>query len=109
MGDRGNICMLMRDGNRVYFYTHWTGSQLKKILIGALTRGKSRWDDEPYLARIIFSEMIQNNVMGLEDYGISSYKTDNEHPIYYVDIENQEVTVEDVSYAFEDFIENKSS
>lgn len=106
MGDRGNICMLMSDRNKVYFYTHWHGSELEEILISALTRGEPRWHDEHYLARIIFSEMIRNDVGGLLDFGISTYVRDNQHPIYYVDVENQKVTVDGESYAFEEFIES---
>ena len=58
MGDRGNI--IVKDGNsEVYLYTHWTGSDLPDVLRSALKRGKSRWNDGPYLARIIFCEIVK--------------------------------------------------
>ena len=71
--DRGNIILKFHDGNKIYFYTHWGGSQLKNTLKNALKRGKDRWGDEPYLARIIFSEMIKDEVLKNTGYGITPY------------------------------------
>ena len=107
MGDRANIKVLQDedDGAAVYLYTHWDGYKLKEILKDALTRGRNRWDDTPYLTRIIFSEMIKNDVMGETGYGISTHLTDNERPILTVDTNNQTVSIgEDVGYSFDEFI-----
>jgi len=65
MGDRGQIKI-----NDVYLYTHWYGSNLKKILASALNRGRSRWEDPEYLARIIFCEMVKGEEMDDEGFGI---------------------------------------
>ena len=46
MGDRGNIVFKYTDGNKIYFYSHWGGSDLKETLRQALIRGKERWEDE---------------------------------------------------------------
>lgn len=71
MGDRGNI--IVKDGeSKVYLYTHWTGSELPEVLKSALRRGKSRWDDGQYLARIIFCEMVKGQEMDETGFGISS-------------------------------------
>ena len=84
MGDRGNI----KVGN-VYLYTHWTGSHIKKDLQEALKR-KQRWDDEPYLTRIIFCQMCED--YGSETgYGISTVICDNEHNILEVSCDSQKV------------------
>lgn len=112
MGDRANIKMVYEDDNVIFFYTHWSGSELPEILQSALIRGKGRWSDEPYLARIIFSEMIQNEVMSETGYGISPYLCDNEHPIICVSCESQLVwlededgnQLEDKKWSFEEYI-----
>jgi len=103
MGNRGNIKV-----GEVYLYTHWEGSDLKEILKQALIRGKERWDDEAYLTRIIFCEMIKNNVMESTGYGISTYICDNEHPILEVDCNKQEIRIqsEDKNISFKEFINN---
>lgn len=76
MGDRGNIHFVERNGGELYFYTHWTGSELPKILARALDRGRDRWSDEQYLARIIFSEMVKDEIEDNTGYGISTYRGD---------------------------------
>jgi len=105
MGDRANIKMIYEDKNEIFFYTYWEGSELPEILQSALLRGKGRWTDESYLARIIFSEMIQNEVMSETGYGISTYICDNEHPIISVVPSEQKVIIEDMGeWTFEEFL-----
>jgi hypothetical protein len=111
MGDRGNIKMVFENKSEIYFYTHWSGSELPFTLRDALKRGKDRWTDEPYLARIIFSEMIKGEILGVTGYGISPYLCDNEHDILSVDCSKQRVTIEHEednniqdSYSFEEYI-----
>src|SRR3990172_3219388 len=95
MGDRANVFVPQNSPNDVdggiFLYTHWGGSTLPLVVRDALKRGESRWDDEPYLTRIIFSEMIKENVRELTGYGISTYVPDNEHPIIEVDSSKQTV------------------
>lgn len=93
MGDRGNIA-IQYEGNkakRVYFYTHWKGSDMSKIVAAALERGKGRWGDDSYLARVIFCELVKDDVEGETGYGISLDAGDNEHPFLVVDLESQTV------------------
>jgi len=95
MGDRANVYVVQHgnesSGKGVYLYTHYDGEDLPKILQKALKRGKDRWDDEPYLTRIIFNEMTCDNEMDLTGFGISTYLTDNEHDILVVDVDKQSV------------------
>ena len=98
IGNRGNIKV-----GGVYLYTHWGGSYIKEILRSALIRGKNRWTDEGYLTRIIFCEMIKDDVLGETGFGISTYELDNEHTILEVDCERQEVN----GVSFQDFIEGE--
>lgn len=97
MGDRGNIVIRQQSpsGERthIYFYTHWEGTHIPKTLQKALDRGKSRWDDPAYLSRIIFCELIKEDVMSTTGYGISLSPPDNEHKYLVVDMDNLEVTL----------------
>ena len=85
MGDRGNIKV-----GKVYLYTHWGGSEIKDVLKKALKR-KQRWNDEAYLTRIIFCEMVKDDVESETGFGISTSLCDNEYNILEVDCEKQEV------------------
>lgn len=93
MGDRGNIVVSDGQNPPVFLYSHWTGSDLPKILQQALKRGKGRWGDAPYLTRIIFSEMIKDDVLAETGYGISTSITDNENNILLVDDDKRVVKV----------------
>ena len=106
MGDRGNIRMIERDGKDIVFYTHWSGFDLFDMLKRALKRGIDRWDDESYLARIIFCEMIMDDVDGTRNFGISTYVQDNEYPIFCVNSSEQKVYIKNGDeWRFEDFVE----
>jgi hypothetical protein len=96
MGDRGNIVVRGQYGD-VWLYSHYHGSELKDVLKRALAR-RQRWDDEAYLARIVFSEMLRegsNGSLTILDgeggFGISTFMCDNEHGILVVDVPNQKV------------------
>ena len=91
MGDRGNICVVDRE-DKIYLYSHWSGKYLPKTLQDALKRGRDRWTDAPYLTRIIFCEMIKDEVMETTGYGISAYLTDWNYPTIFVDVDKQTVT-----------------
>lgn len=112
MGDRRNIVVEFDDNVSVALYTHWTGSSLPGALADALRRGESRWDDPTYLTRIIFSEMIQDDIMNTTGYGIEPIKTGSDNyceasPGYdlYVDTRNEQVGLDETWYSFPKFIE----
>ncbi len=113
MGDRGNIVLVEEKGS-INLYSHWGGGRLHKSLQKALKR-KQRWDDGPYLARIIFCEML----MGVNDgsdaqlademraetgFGISITEVHGEHVPIYVNLDGQLVAVGDNSWTFEEFV-----
>lgn len=94
MGDRSNVVIV--DGtSKVFLYTHWAGSELPEIVRKALASdvGRRRWNDGTYLARIIFCEMVKDDVGGEHGYGISSIVGDNTigRPLILVDIDRQRV------------------
>ena len=117
MGDRGQIKI-----GGVYLYTHWGGSSLKGILQTALKK-KWRWNDEEYLARIIFECMIEEERGTETGYGIGiAMHEDINNPLLEVDVKNQKViegkTVWDYGdemkemkkskeWSFEDFTKHK--
>lgn len=103
MGDRGNIVIDYGKGKKIYFYTHWKGSDIRAILYRALAR-KQRWDDPAYLARIIFSELIRGDEGGETGYGIAPYEIDNEHPLLIVDTVNRRVKEGKKTVSFDDFL-----
>lgn len=110
MGDRANI-----KSGKIYFYTHWSGSRLPIILKDALIRGQGRWDDEAYLNRIIFSEMIQDKVMEETGYGISTERIGDEYPLITVHPHWNEVVIKgrdgnpSRKWRFEEYIETEDA
>lgn len=90
MGDRANI-KVCGAGN-VYLYTHWAGTELPGTLQAALERGKARWDDAQYLARVIFCEMVHGDEGELTGYGISGECCDGQDRILTVNVNKQTVS-----------------
>jgi hypothetical protein len=91
MGDRGNVAVGHTDGGYVVFYSHWSGHSLPENVRRALAR-RQRWDDEQYLARIIFDGIVPKDRHGEETgYGISTHLGDNSYPVIVVDPEEQKV------------------
>lgn len=106
MGDRANVQFIEASGGTIYFYTHWDGYKLPETLANALDRSEDRWNDDPYLARIIFSEMIKDYVLDTTGYGISTYRTDENYPDLIVDSGAATVTDRDgMVYSFQEYIE----
>jgi len=112
MGDRGNIVIDYNDGNEIYFYSHWTGYDLFEVLQNALSRGRDRWDDKPYLARIIFCEMVKEDLHSNTGFGISPNLCDNEYPLLIVNPSKQTVrmttgsnTTPLLEWDFDEFLE----
>jgi hypothetical protein len=104
MGDCGNIVVKQSEGGRIFLYTYYEGSNLKEVVGAALAR-QERWDDEPYLTRIIVAELMRragglNASFGM---GISTYECDNEHDHVIVDATKQEVREGGASWTFKEF------
>lgn len=93
MGDRANVFVkgcaeASKEG--VYLYTHWGGSNLHRTVKTALLRGSERHNDNQYLARIVFCEMV-DDLKGTTGFGISSCLHDNEHNIIILDCKGKTV------------------
>jgi len=104
MGDRANV--VVKTGNeQVCLYSHWGGYELPDTLRAAMVRGKPRWDDPQYLARIIFCEMVKNHVMDETGFGISQSIGDGDNQVLTLDMEAQTVKINDKPpMAFAEFI-----
>jgi hypothetical protein len=114
MGDRGNIVFSEPRGGTLYFYTHWSGSTLPQTVANALDRGRNRWYDGPYLARILFCQILLEDANGHTDglknvvsdttgYGISTEKGDGGTEVY-VNVAVQEVSYEGETLPFEEYV-----
>lgn len=96
MGDRAN-CIIKTEGHaNLWFYTHWTGTELPVIVQTALKR-RQRWDDPSYLARIIFCEMVKGQESDETGFGISTFQGDNEHRYVVVEPDTQRISFYEAS------------
>jgi hypothetical protein len=78
MGDRSNIVIEQADGGRIFLYGHWMGSDAINVVTQVLAR-RQRWNDETYLARMLFSKMTEGEPVDAETgYGIGTYPADND-------------------------------
>lgn len=87
MGDRAQVHI--HNGNKdriVVLYTHWSGTELPETVKTSLIRGKNRWDDSAYLARMVFCDMVRDDPDGESGYGIAA------HPLA-VDGESQVISL----------------
>jgi hypothetical protein len=80
--------------------TSYRAECLEDTLRDALVRGRSRWADPAYLARIIFSEMIKDEVLETTGYGLAPYVMDDQYPTIEVDLRHRMVG----DQSFEEFV-----
>ncbi len=109
MGDRANIVVRQDEGD-VVLYTHWNGDILADIVHAALSK-KWRWQDDAYLARVIFCELVKGSEQNETGFGISTGLCDNEHPLIVVDVGQQRVYLYDEEDKLppRDFVPSKSA
>ena len=105
MGDRANVEMKEEGQPSIFFYTHWAGTRLPETLQEALKKGADRWDDPPYLGRIIFCQLVKGASNELTGYGISPYCCDGEDRVLQVDSEKQTVTHKNKVWTFKEFVD----
>ena len=99
---RRNIKLDYEDGGTIYLYTHWDGAILQNRLAYSLERARSRWTDESYLARVIFTDMTASVGEEITGYGLAPYAIDPQYPTLEVNIAKQTVN----TIPFEDFLKN---
>ena len=108
MGERGNI-LVINEEKEIYLYTHWEGYKIKNILQAALKRGSDRWEDSSYITRIIFSEMIQKDIMGTTGFGIAPYRISDNYDMVTFNVDNQTIKFESDTkeYTIQEFLETE--
>lgn len=103
MATRANIHVVDNDNDSgVWLYQHWDGYELSAVLQRALAK-RWRWDDSQYLTRIIFSEMIKDNVDEESGFGISSQPWDGDTRLV-VNVRNQTVSNGQNTWSFEEYL-----
>ncbi len=109
MGDRANIHCYDGDKNTgVFLYTHWKGLDACKIAVAkSLARARDRWNDDQYMNRVIFQELIGDD-NGITGFGITSDVRDGEDRVMEVNYMLKEVTTDEGTFGFSEFIENLS-
>ena len=105
MGDRANVHVRESgEDSGVYLYTHWDGYKLPQTLRSALQK-KWRWDDCPYLTRIIFDETTKGQNGNETGFGISSFGSEDK--TLTVNVEKQTVTSSNGGvFTFNEFCES---
>lgn len=68
MGARAQVHI---EDTGIYLYTHWGAHDLPDLVRRVLSR-RARWDDPDYLARMIFSAMIRDDLDSETGYGIGT-------------------------------------
>ena len=105
MGDRGNVSINQSNGQKLWIYTHWTGSSLPALVRDGLIFTHGRWDDEPYFNRGIISSII--GLDHLEDntgYGVGLECGDGQNQIVEIDREKETVRIGERTWAFSEYV-----
>jgi hypothetical protein len=94
MGARTQILI---EDTGVYLYSHWGANtiieDMKKIL--STDKAQSRINDPEYLSRIIFSELIKDDIDGECNFGISTEEHGDTEILFIVNCDKNYITVLD--------------
>ena len=104
MGNRANIQFVEENGGTMYFYSHWGGFETMKKAVKTALMKHERWDDDAYLARIIFCQLVKDDIDGTTGIGLSTEMCDNENPVIEVHADSQTVVIKDKTWTFGEFI-----
>lgn len=61
MGDRANMGIKTSDGNIIFIYLHWGGTERHQIVANAIAHAMNRDGDESYFTRIFVSRVIDTD------------------------------------------------
>jgi hypothetical protein len=114
MGNRAQVHVYGWEGDvDVYLYTHWGARDLPVTVRDALMRAdEAGRDDAPYIARIIFSEMIKDDIDGCTGYGIDNIQHEDVWRVISVDADERTVDFEGYparGYRFDEFVDPEFS
>lgn len=109
MGARAQVIITNGKNEGVALYTHWGSGSLPQTVARALAR-RQRWDDDAYLARIVFCEMMKDigeTLDGELSLGIEPGRNvhfDLDYPPIVVNVGERTVTHAGLEGTFEEFI-----
>jgi hypothetical protein len=91
MGTRAQ-CLIKDEG--VYLYQHWDGYDLMNTVVSAVNSdvGKGRHSDPEYLTRIIFCEMVKDDINGETGFGIGKQEHGDIEYLVTVDCKKKTIT-----------------
>jgi hypothetical protein len=108
MGDRGNIKIIsgFEEAPPLYFYTHWHGSDLPKIVVEAMKAAHfaARLDDESYANRIIFDVLTSRASDAHLGFGIASWPSSDADTTVTIDFKRRVVDFGEIEFAFEEVV-----
>lgn len=105
MGDRSNIRFVQHETpekkSSIWLYSHWSGCDIGGFLQTALKcpQVAARYGDETYCTRSTIQHILMNHASDADEkvqetgWGLSTYRTDNEHPFFEVDYEAKTVSL----------------
>lgn len=103
MGNRA--CILIKQNvkdNGVFLYTHWNADSISNTIKTALKK-YWRWNDAPYLTRIVFDVMTKDNHDTEIDFGISDHQINGK--LFTIVCDDKIIIDNDnTTFSFEDFI-----
>ena len=119
MGCRGtieiwnNAAAPKSEESPVVLYTHWGAKRMLGDLITALSK-EERWNDAPYLSRMIFCQMVGRDNHATTGYGILTDNVGDAEEEIVVDIDRQEVIRKRLGhdnqrFTFSELIEDESN
>jgi len=97
----------------VVLYTHWGAKRMLFDLITTLGK-EQRWNDAAYLSRMIFCQMVRNNLHSTTGFGILTDNVGDAEEEIVVDIDRQEVIRKRIGhdnqrFTFSELIEDESN
>lgn len=111
MGDRGNVSIKQSNGQKLWVYTHWSGSDLPKLVQDGLKfanggrHGQSRWNDQPYFNRCIISAVIgEKHLHDNTGYGVDVECGDGADQVVEIDLPEKRVSFRDQTWSFEEYV-----
>lgn len=79
--------------NGVCLYSHNEAYKIPQIIKDVLSK-KARWYDGNYLARMLFSEMIKDDIAGMSGFGISTEILGDIQFLAIVDVKTSTIILE---------------
>ena len=108
MGDRIVYTIKQDEKLSLNLYSHWGGYDRFVNLANALRAAEPRWNDTPYAARIIVSQLIGDQWSDELGFGLWANNSDEayggDHPDITINFIDKTVTDETGTHSFDSFI-----